>query len=116
MHGFLFPGREADCRFPTKITAISLTIRHHIASQTEIKAVKFINSLLVPPPKRLVLGYLGIPTAVGERAEKKDVEIIRKAESDVCYSTFYSTLTHAVVHIACQLVPGCRQWVCLYDP
>jgi hypothetical protein len=40
--------------------------------------------LLVPPPKRLVLEYLGIPIAVGEKVEKKVVEITRKAESDVC--------------------------------
>ena len=67
----------------TKIVAVSFAVRHHIASRTEIKAVKFINCLLVPPPKRLVLEYLGITIALGEKVQKKDVEIIRKAESDV---------------------------------
>jgi len=43
--------------------------------------------LLVPPPKRLVLEYLGIPIA-GEKLEKKEVKIIRKAETDVCWIFF----------------------------
>ncbi|KDR85777.1 hypothetical protein GALMADRAFT_386616 [Galerina marginata CBS 339.88] len=66
---------------PDEIAAISLAIRHHIAANTEIKAVKFITCALLPPPKKVVLSYLGIPLSPGAKPEAP-VEIVRKAEVD----------------------------------
>ncbi|KAJ3821709.1 copper amine oxidase, partial [Lentinula raphanica] len=69
---------------PDEIGAITLTVRHYITSKPElqsIKAVKFITTYLLPPPKRAVLAYLGIPLAPGEEPEAP-TQITRKAEVD----------------------------------
>lgn len=68
-----------------QIVAVTLTVRHHITSKAEfesIKAIKFITTYLLPPPKKAVLAYLGIPLAPGEKAEPP-AKIVRRAEVDV---------------------------------
>ncbi|PPQ79394.1 hypothetical protein CVT25_002664 [Psilocybe cyanescens] len=64
-----------------EIPVVSLTVRQHIAAKTEVKAIKFITCTLLPPPKRVVLAYLGIPLGPGEKAEAP-TKIIRRAEVD----------------------------------
>ncbi|KAK0461561.1 hypothetical protein IW261DRAFT_1348629 [Armillaria novae-zelandiae] len=64
-----------------EIAAVSLSVRYHIASKTEIKAIKFITTYLLPPPKKVVLAYLGIRLTPGGQPEAP-TPIIRKAEVD----------------------------------
>ncbi|KAK7464255.1 peroxisomal copper amine oxidase [Stygiomarasmius scandens] len=66
---------------PDEISAVSLAVRHHVAANEAIKAVRFITCYLVPPPKRAVLAYLGIPIEPGKEPEPK-VDIVRRAEVD----------------------------------
>ncbi|KIK71526.1 hypothetical protein GYMLUDRAFT_149303 [Collybiopsis luxurians FD-317 M1] len=68
---------------PDEIAAITLTVRHHITKPEfeSIKAIKFITTYLLPPPKRAVLAYLGIPLVPGKQPEAS-VDIVRKAEVD----------------------------------
>ncbi|EED79256.1 predicted protein, partial [Postia placenta Mad-698-R] len=66
---------------PDEIVAVSLGVRRHTAANTDIKAIRFITSYLLPPPKKAVLAYLGIPLDPGEKPERA-TEIIRKAEVD----------------------------------
>ena len=47
-----------------------------------MKAVRFITNYLLPPPKKAVLAFLGIPLLTGEPPEAP-TEIVRKAEVDV---------------------------------
>ena len=69
-----------------QITAVSLSVRHHLAAHTTVKAVRFITNYLLPPPKRAVLAHLGIPLATGELVKDEDrILIVRKAEVDVSY-------------------------------
>ncbi|KAK0479787.1 copper amine oxidase [Armillaria novae-zelandiae] len=64
-----------------EIAAVSLSVRYHIVSKTEIKAIKFITTYLLPPPKKVVLAYLGICLTPGGQPEVP-TPIIRKAEVD----------------------------------
>ncbi|KAL4263944.1 Amine oxidase [Pleurotus pulmonarius] len=66
---------------PDEIAAVSLAVRHHIAKEGNIKAIKFITCYLLPPPKKLVLAALGIPLAPGAKPEPAGT-IVRKAEVD----------------------------------
>ncbi|KZT52940.1 hypothetical protein CALCODRAFT_557812 [Calocera cornea HHB12733] len=66
---------------PDEITAVSLAIRTHVATHSTIKAVKFINTSLVPPPKRAVLAWLGIPLLTGTPPEPAPPSLDRTAES-----------------------------------
>jgi hypothetical protein len=78
-----------------QIVAVSLAVRHHLAAHTPIKAIRFITNYLLPPPKRAVLAYLGIPLAMGETVKDEDrVHIVRKAEVDVSRAS-YNTLFDA---------------------
>ncbi|KDQ52495.1 hypothetical protein JAAARDRAFT_198143 [Jaapia argillacea MUCL 33604] len=64
-----------------EIAAVTLSIRQHVATKTEIKAVRFLTCYLVNPPKKAVLAYLGIPLTPGGKPEAP-VPITRKAEVD----------------------------------
>ncbi|KAJ4470886.1 copper amine oxidase [Lentinula aciculospora] len=67
-----------------EIAAITLTVRHYITSKPElesIKAIKFITTYFLPPPKKAVLAHLGIPLVPGTEPEPP-VQIIRRAEVD----------------------------------
>lgn len=66
----------------SQIVAVSLSIRRYTAEKTDIKAIRFITSYLLPPPKKAVLAFLGIPLQTGQEPEPP-VEIVRKAEVDV---------------------------------
>jgi primary-amine oxidase len=66
----------------TQIVAVTSEIRKHIATNTEIKAVKFFTCSLLPAPKRAVLAYLGIPLEPGAKAEAP-VPLTRRAEVDL---------------------------------
>lgn len=68
---------------PDELTAVCLAIRKHIATETDVKAVKFITCYLLPPPKKAVLAFLGIPLAPGAKPEAP-IPITRKAQADVC--------------------------------
>ena len=61
---------------------VGLAVRRYTAANTDVKAVRFITSYLLPPPKKAVLAWLGIPLNPGEKPEPKP-EIVRKAEVDV---------------------------------
>lgn len=65
-----------------QIAAVTFTVRSHVASKTEIKAIKFITCSLLPAPKKAVLAYLGIPLTPGGKPEAP-IPIVRKAEVDV---------------------------------
>jgi primary-amine oxidase len=65
--------------------AVSLAIRHHTTTNTPIKAVRFITTNLLPPPKKAVLAALRIPLTPGGQPEPP-IPIVRKAESDVSNS------------------------------
>ncbi|KAG7090033.1 hypothetical protein E1B28_011653 [Marasmius oreades] len=67
---------------PDEIAEISLVIRHYIAAETKVKAIKFITCYLLPPPKRAVLSSLGIPLTPGGKPEPAST-IVRKAEVDI---------------------------------
>ncbi|KII94247.1 hypothetical protein PLICRDRAFT_171908 [Plicaturopsis crispa FD-325 SS-3] len=64
-----------------EIISVSFTVRHYLASETPVKAIKFITSYLLPPPKKVVLAHLGIPISPGGKPESP-TEIVRKAEVD----------------------------------
>lgn len=49
-----------------------------------MKAIKFITSNIIPPPKKDVLAFLGIPFQTGDSLAPKPTEITRRAEADVC--------------------------------
>ena len=65
--------------------AVSLAARKYTAAKTDIKAVRFITICLLPPPKRDVLAYLGIPLETGEKPQAAPT-IVRRAEADVSVS------------------------------
>ncbi|EJD00280.1 peroxisomal copper amine oxidase [Fomitiporia mediterranea MF3/22] len=67
---------------PDEITAISLEIRSHAAGKNGIKALKFITSNLIPPPKRDVLAFLGVPLTTGEKPAAAPPRVDRRAGSD----------------------------------
>lgn len=87
---------------PDEIVAVSLGVRRHTAANTDIKAVRFITSYLLPPPKKAVLAYLGIPLDPGEKPERA-TEIIRKAEVD-----FFDVVTGHAYNTVLALKDG--QW------
>ncbi|KAI0668175.1 peroxisomal copper amine oxidase [Trametes maxima] len=66
---------------PEEIVAVSHSVRRYVAEKTEVKAVRFITSSLLPPPKKAVLAYLQIPLLSGEKPESA-TEIVRKADVD----------------------------------
>ncbi|KAH0591411.1 hypothetical protein H2248_001488 [Termitomyces sp. 'cryptogamus'] len=66
---------------PDEITAASLAIRLYIAEKTDVTAIKFITLNHLPPPKKIVLAYLGISTSPDDKPEAP-APIIRQAESD----------------------------------
>ncbi|KAG6917386.1 hypothetical protein DXG01_002765 [Tephrocybe rancida] len=71
---------------PDEIAAASLAIRQYVAEKTEVKAIKFVTLYLLPPPKKVVLAHLGIPTSPGAKPDAP-TPIIRQAEAD-----FYDVL------------------------
>ncbi|CCM06334.1 uncharacterized protein FIBRA_08587 [Fibroporia radiculosa] len=87
---------------PDEIVAVSLAVRRHTAAKTQIKAIRFITSYLLPPPKRAVLAFLGIPLNPGEQPEPA-TKIVRKAEVD-----FFDVVTGDAYNAVVALTDG--QW------
>lgn len=75
-----------------QIAAISLAIRRYTAEKTDTKALRFITSSLLPPPKKDVLAYLGIPLETGKPVGPAPT-IVRKADVDVS-----TLITHSTYH------------------
>lgn len=73
---------DTHTRAGSQIVAVSLAVRRYVVEKTDVKAIRFITSSLLPPPKRAVLAYLGIPLETGTNPEPA-VSITRKAEVDV---------------------------------
>ncbi|KAG8895878.1 hypothetical protein FRC01_012154, partial [Tulasnella sp. 417] len=72
-----------DALTPDEISLVSLAVRQHVASERkDIKAVKFINSNIIGPPKRDVLAFLGIPVEPGAKPEQVNGPLARRAETD----------------------------------
>ena len=79
---FLIPIIVRSTNSVIQIVAISLSVRKYVAEKTSIKAIRFITNYLLPPPKKDVLAYLGIPLSTNAvPGAVKD--IVRKAEVDV---------------------------------
>jgi hypothetical protein len=70
-------------RHRLQIAAVCLSVRRYTAEKTPIKAIRFITCYLLPPPKKDVLAYLGIPLAPGEKPKPFEGTLVRKAEVDV---------------------------------
>ncbi|PBK93701.1 hypothetical protein ARMGADRAFT_1079989 [Armillaria gallica] len=66
---------------PDEIAAVSLPVRHHIASKTDISAIKFITTYPLPYLKKVLLAYLGIPLTPGGQSEAS-IPATRKAKVD----------------------------------
>ncbi|QRV89473.1 primary-amine oxidase [Ceratobasidium sp. AG-Ba] len=65
-----------------EINEISSVVRQYLATQTPVKAFKYIGAEIVLPPKRDVLAHLGIRTSPGAEPEPY-VDIQRKADVDI---------------------------------
>lgn len=112
IQSFPFPLFKAHSR--SQIVAVSHSVRRHVAEKTNIKAVRFITNYLLPPPKKAVLAFLGIPLLTGEPPERP-TEIVRKAEVDVRATLsrrLSRTLTDCGLPMPSSLMPspGTRYW------
>ena len=74
--------RQRSLTFP-QIVAASRAAQLYAAEKLSIKALRFIVCNLLPPPKKQVLAYLGIPLAPGQGPEAHPRHLPRKAEIDV---------------------------------
>jgi len=88
--------------FP-QIVAVSRAVQLYAAEKLSTRALRFIVCNLLPPPKRQVLAYLGIPLVTGQEPEVHPGKLPRKAEVDVsilleCYSSQDPHLTLWTVH------------------
>lgn len=88
--GFLIPIIVLSTNLVIQIVAISLSVRKYTAANTSIKAIRFITNYLLPPPKKDVLAYLGIPLSTGE-VPGPAKEVARKAEVDVSNAKYDCT-------------------------
>ncbi|KAH7102431.1 peroxisomal copper amine oxidase [Auriculariales sp. MPI-PUGE-AT-0066] len=69
----------------SEISSISLAIRTYVVQLADksIRATKFVTCALVPPPKRAVLAFLGIPITPGEKPEPPPSQpLVRRANVD----------------------------------
>lgn len=66
-----------------QIVAASRAVQLYAAEKLSIKALRFIVCNLLPPPKKQVLAYLGIPLVTGQEPDAHPGELTRKAEVDV---------------------------------
>lgn len=64
-----------------EIGAISFAVREYCV-QHEIRTFKFMTSNILPPPKKDVLAWLGLPTTPGKLPAQPPVVIPRRAETD----------------------------------
>lgn len=66
-----------------QILAASRAVQLYAVERLSIKALRFIVCNLLPPPKKQVLAYLGIPLVTGQNPDPHPGELPRKAEIDV---------------------------------
>ena len=76
-------GTEATIADLPQIIAASRAVQLYAAEKLSIKALRFIVCNLLPPPKKQVLAYLGIPLLTGQKPDAHPGELPRKAEVDV---------------------------------
>jgi primary-amine oxidase len=76
-------GTETTITDLSQITATSRVVQLYAAEILSIKTLRFIVCSLLPPPKKQVLAYLGIPLATGQEPDAHPGELPRKAEVDV---------------------------------
>ena len=76
--------------FPQIIT-VTRAVQLYATEKLSIKALRFIVCTLLPPPKKRVLAYLGIPLVTGQKPDAHPGELPRKAEVDV--SVVYKVLS-----------------------
>ena len=74
--------RRRSLIFP-QIFAVSRAVQLYAAEKLSTKALRFILCNLLPPPKRQVLAYLGIPLVTGQQPGLHPGKLPRKAEVDV---------------------------------
>ena len=74
---------EATIADLPQIVAASRAVQLYAAEKLSIKALRFIVCNLLPPPKKQVLAYLGIPLVTGQKPDPHPGELPRKAEIDV---------------------------------
>lgn len=89
---------------PDEIVAASRAVQLHAAEKLSVKALRFIVCNLLPPPKKKVLAYLGIPLVTGQEPDAHPGELPRKAEVD-----FIDLLTGCAYNSVLTL--GERGWV-----
>ncbi|KAL5521964.1 AMO1 [Sanghuangporus sanghuang] len=77
------PNHPLDPLSPDEITSITLCIRSHVAENIGVKAMKFITTNLIPPPKQDVLAFLRIPRLTGEEPVLAKAALPRRADSDL---------------------------------
>ncbi|KDQ14911.1 hypothetical protein BOTBODRAFT_131906 [Botryobasidium botryosum FD-172 SS1] len=71
-----------DALSAPEISAISYALREYMNANTDIRKPKFVSCDLLPPAKRDVLAYLGIPVAPGQKLPSPNYELLRRAEVD----------------------------------
>ncbi|CAE7052540.1 unnamed protein product [Rhizoctonia solani] len=92
-----------------EIADVSAAVRQYVATQTPIKAFKYIGAEAVLPPKRDVLAHLGIRTAPGEEPDSY-VEITRKVDVDIIdVVSGYAWIIHLSFQAAEWVVDGTEQ-------
>lgn len=74
---------EATITDLPQITAAARVVQLYAAERLYVKALRFIVCSLLPPPKKQVLAYLGIPLVAGQEPGPHPGELPRKAEVDV---------------------------------
>lgn len=114
--------QEATIADPPQIVAASRAVQLYAAEKLSVKALRFIVCNLLPPPKKQVLAYLGIPLVTGQKPDPHPGELPRKAEVDVSVSPKYlllqdPRLTFGVVHRSADWVCNLLRIIILYiDP
>ncbi|KAG8954280.1 hypothetical protein FRC04_000505 [Tulasnella sp. 424] len=96
-----------DALTPDEISLVSLAVRQHVAAERkDVRAVKFITSNIIAPPKRDVLAFLGIPVEPGAQPEQVNGHLARRAETD-----FLDPVTGNNYNAKLTLATDKRAWV-----
>jgi len=99
-------GTEATITDLPQIVTVCRAVQLHAAEKLSVKALRFIVCNLLPPLKKQVLAYLGIPLVTGREPEAHPGELPRKAEVDVstlfkCYLSQDPRLTFRDSSLTC---------------
>lgn len=102
--------RKATIADLPQIVTASRAVQLYAAEKLSIKALRFAVCSLLPPPKKQVLAYLGIPLVTGREPEVHPGELPRKAEVDVSTPSRVLSVPRSAVDIYGQfidLLTGC---------